>query len=370
MYEDLARLANLKIVKASQKFAADTLDRTRKINADYAQRGLSQSGMLQAAIAESQLQFVLEICEEVRRVWVDLIKARDGALTPPSVDFVGQRVHEMAEGKKQHLRQKWGTGGPPPASVISGLDSKIAGIESNIRRDLEIQRREEELLARRASTGTEREEVFIVVAANPDLERLVREALEPAVKDNSLSPYVMTTKEPGGTITEEILSRIDSARLILADLTYERPNCYYEVGYAHALDKKVIFSARRDHDPRRENRKPSDPKIHFDLDSHKFSFWDYGEWTRLRVELRERISDWLDFMRASATPAARRGDWGELKIVEYLRETQARASGKFIFHERAIAQELGWPLEDVHFLLMKLAENGKVQANAGGYSIT
>jgi len=54
-------------------------------------------------------------------------------------------------------------------------------------------------------------------------------------------------------INLKVLNHIKLAEYILADLTFERPNCYYEIGYAHALNKKVILTAR----------KPT--KVHFDI---------------------------------------------------------------------------------------------------------
>lgn len=54
-------------------------------------------------------------------------------------------------------------------------------------------------------------------------------------------------------ITVKILNHIALAEYVIADLSYERPNCYYELGYAHALNKKIILTAS------------SDTKIHFDV---------------------------------------------------------------------------------------------------------
>ena len=44
-----------------------------------------------------------------------------------------------------------------------------------------------------------------------------------------------------------------SSRLVVADLTHERPNAYFELGYARGLGKTVITIARRD------------SNIHFDV---------------------------------------------------------------------------------------------------------
>ncbi len=48
-----------------------------------------------------------------------------------------------------------------------------------------------------------------------------------------------------GQITDKILGSIRCAEYIVADLTHERPNVYYELGYAHAFNKTAILMARK-----------------------------------------------------------------------------------------------------------------------------
>lgn len=44
-----------------------------------------------------------------------------------------------------------------------------------------------------------------------------------------------------GSILNDIFKSIHSADYILADLTIQNPNVYYELGYAHAINKRVIL---------------------------------------------------------------------------------------------------------------------------------
>ncbi len=63
-------------------------------------------------------------------------------------------------------------------------------------------------------------------------------------------------------INEKILGNIRCAQFIVADLTHNRPNVYYEIGYAHAFKKPTILIAR-------EGTKP-----HFDIQGFPIIFYD------------------------------------------------------------------------------------------------
>ena len=81
---------------------------------------------------------------------------------------------------------------------------------------------------------------------------------------------------PGSSsIDDKIYEYIEKAELIIADLSYERQNCYFELGYARALGKDLVIVYREG------------TKLHFDIDHYdNFGFSSLKE---LERELENRL---------------------------------------------------------------------------------
>lgn len=82
-------------------------------------------------------------------------------------------------------------------------------------------------------------------------------------------------------ILDRIYNQINKADVIVADLTGRNPNVFYETGYAHALDKRVILLTSNADD------------IPFDL-KHHFHIVYNGSISTLKEQLSRRLKWYFD----------------------------------------------------------------------------
>lgn len=125
-------------------------------------------------------------------------------------------------------------------------------------------------------------QVFVVMRiGDAELNQIYASAIRPAITNSGFIPLRIDEVQKSDPITPQILAEIRKSAVVLVDLTGRSPNCYYEAGYAHALDKTIILSIK-DGEP-----------ISFDLSVHNFITWkspedlQYALWARLEAIKKE-----------------------------------------------------------------------------------
>lgn len=88
-------------------------------------------------------------------------------------------------------------------------------------------------------------EAFVAMEFQEPFETLYREVIHPCL--NELNVNVLKGDEIAGPgiIVDDIRRQIAEARIVIAEITAPNQNVFYELGYAHALNKPTILLARR-----------------------------------------------------------------------------------------------------------------------------
>ena len=152
--------------------------------------------------------------------------------------------------------------------MVNALDNKDCDITEEIYKDAVIlldMGNYKDLRKRLAEEAGERYAFFICPNGNEAVDRNYESVIKP-----SMMLYQFTIERADeiastGPVNEVITKAIVRSNLIVADLTGERPNSYYETGFAHALGKPVILLAQ------------TGTTRHFDIASYQWHYWNSYE---------------------------------------------------------------------------------------------
>jgi hypothetical protein len=149
---------------------------------------------------------------------------------------------------------------------INGVKPVLKNIEPRLSSPLES--------ATNLTSSIDPKLVFVIIAFRDDMEP-VFEGIKAAGESVGLNVKRVVDVIGDYRITDQIIQMINSARFIVADLTHERPNVYFELGYARGLKKNVISIAR------------DGTNIHFDVKD--WTYIPYNDSRVLEIKLRKRF---------------------------------------------------------------------------------
>jgi hypothetical protein len=95
------------------------------------------------------------------------------------------------------------------------------------------------------SVDGKRRSAFVIMKFAPPFEHLFNEVIKPVANDCHIDAEKADDILGPGMIISDITRRLQEADIIIADVTAENANVYYELGYAHALSKPTILLAEK-----------------------------------------------------------------------------------------------------------------------------
>jgi hypothetical protein len=133
------------------------------------------------------------------------------------------------------------------------------------------------------SASAVRGDAFVVMQFS-GFEELYSDVIEPLTKKFGLRPYRADQVYGPGSILEDIIRGIETAQIVIAEITPTNENVFYEVGYAHALKKPTILLAEKD------------KKLPFDLSGFRCLFYENSIGGKRKVEegLKKHLQAILD----------------------------------------------------------------------------
>lgn len=120
---------------------------------------------------------------------------------------------------------------------------------------------------------------FIMMAMGRGIEmEMIYEVVKDECERADINAVRIDEIASSGVITEEVLDMIEESEYLFVDLTHDRPNVYYELGYCHGLGKSpenIVLMAKKG------------TKLHFDIRNMRTIM--YQDHRKLRRELRKRL---------------------------------------------------------------------------------
>lgn len=121
---------------------------------------------------------------------------------------------------------------------------------------------------------------FVVMPFDSDFDDIYLLGIKPAAEAAGYYCERLDEQIFDETMLARIYNQIGKADIVIGDMTGRNPNVFYEIGYAHALNKRTVLLTKESSD------------IPFDL-THHFHIVYEGKITNLNQKLTERLRHYI-----------------------------------------------------------------------------
>ena len=105
---------------------------------------------------------------------------------------------------------------------------------------------------------------FVVMQFTTPFDELFEDVIRPVCDELEIEAYRASDIYRPGVIIQDIIQGLSESQVVIAEITPANPNVFYEVGYAHALNKPTILLANRE----------ETAQLPFDLRGFRVVFYD------------------------------------------------------------------------------------------------
>jgi hypothetical protein len=118
---------------------------------------------------------------------------------------------------------------------------------------------------------------FVAISCKEEFRPIYENGIKKAIEETGYQPIFIEQEEHNDKICDLIIAEIRASKFVVADVTGQRQNVYYEAGFAQGLNRDVIWTCNSNEIDR----------VHFDTRQYNHIVWENEE--DLRKKLINRI---------------------------------------------------------------------------------
>ena len=263
-----------------------------EIQEDFSSRGMLHSGVYIQSVFKVLIDFAIKMIDSLLGAYREVGEATAELIAITKEKEILEEIQKFAESEQSRIKSKIDRMAHvmQMKNATQALSANLAE-EARIKAEIFIEiakRKEKSKQPRKLFT----DEVFLIMQiGDAQLDKIWEDVYAQVIQDFKLKPRRIDKHNEGGFLMSEVANLLNKSKIIIADLTNARPNCYLEVGYAYGIEKNshLILCAREDHNPNSPNYKKDGPKVHFDISGYDILFWDSNKLDEFKIGLAKKI---------------------------------------------------------------------------------